>query len=213
MPENLLQFILTAFVMLIVVVNPVAVAPVFVSLTEGMENKERSSVLFRSLIISFLVLLFFLLIGRTFLAYLGVNMYAFTISGGILLFGIAYGMLFGSNKKDSKSAKKAGNTGEDVAIFPMAIPMLAGPSTILSVLVLGAQAEGNVVLQVSILLTIVAVYIISWAILAASGKLMRLMGESKVNVITRVLGIILTALAVQFVLNGITTYYQTLIAS
>jgi multiple antibiotic resistance protein len=211
MNENLLQFVLTSFVMLIVVVNPIAVAPIFVSLTEGMETKQKNSVLVRSLIISFCVLMFFLLIGRTFLAYLGVNMYAFTISGGILLFGIAYNMLFGSNKKGSKSARKAVSTDEDVAIFPMAIPMLAGPCTILTALVLGAQAEGKYVLLISIILTILTVYIISWIVLFTSGKLMKLLGESKVNVITRVLGIILTALAVQFVLKGITTYYQTLV--
>ncbi|HYG38307.1 MAG TPA: MarC family protein, partial [Cytophagales bacterium] len=120
MDEKLIPFILTAFVTLIVVINPIAVSPVFVSVTKGMTREERRSVLNRAIFSSIMIAIFFLIAGRAFLSYLGVSMFAFTISGGILLFIIAYPMLFGQ-KKATPSAKdeKVVTSDEDVAFFPM----------------------------------------------------------------------------------------------
>lgn len=212
MDQDLLQFTLTAFVMLIVVINPVAVAPVFVSVTSGMEQAERRSVLNRALLIAFGVAAFFLLAGRVMLSYLGVSMHAFAVSGGVLLFLIALPMLFGQRSSAQAPRAAERNTAdEDVAIFPMAIPMLAGPGTIATVLVLATQA-GNDVPRVGLLLaTLGCIYLISWPVLHASDRLIARMGEGKVSIVTRVLGIILAALAVQYVLNGITGYYDWLV--
>ncbi len=215
MDETLLRFTITAFVMLIVVINPVAVAPVFVGVTRGMGSAQRRSVLNRAVLIAFCVAVFFLVAGRMLLAYLGVTMHAFAVSGGILLFLIALPMLFGQR---SSLQSPAGATpsdeqpggGEDVAIFPMAIPMLAGPGTIATVLVLATQAGRDMRRLLLLAVVLACIYAISWPILHASDRLITRIGEGKVGIITRVLGIILAALAVQYVFNGITGYYDWL---
>jgi multiple antibiotic resistance protein len=212
MDQSLLQFTITAFVMLIVVINPVAVAPIFASVTNGMGVTERRAVLNRALLIAFSVALFFLLAGRVLLSYLGVTMHAFAVSGGVLLFLLALPMLFGQRSSlQSPEGTEHSADGEDVAIFPMAIPMLAGPGTIATVLVLATQAGGDVRRLVALAVTLGCIYLISWPVLHTSDRLIARMGESKVGIITRVLGIILAALAVQYVFNGITGYYDSLV--
>lgn len=211
MDGSLLRFTVTAFVMLIVVINPVAVAPVFVGVTRGMPSAERRSVLNRAVLVAFCVALFFLVAGRIMLAYLGVTMHAFAVSGGILLFLIALPMLFGQRSSpQAPAASEPPPAGEDVAIFPMAIPMLAGPGTIATVLVLATQAGRDVRRLLILALVLASIYVIAWPILHASDRLIRRIGEGKVGIITRVLGIILAALAVQYVFNGITGYYDWL---
>lgn len=213
MDQNLLQFMITGFVMLIVVINPVAVAPVFVAVTNGMGAAERRAVLSRVLFIAFGVALFFLLAGRAMLSYLGVTMHAFAVSGGVLLFLLALPMLFGQRSSlQSPGGGEQRAADEDVAIFPMAIPMLAGPGTIATVLVLATQAGGDVVRLGVLAVTLGCIYLISWPILHASDRLIARLGQGKVGIITRVLGIILAALAVQFVFNGITGYYDSLVS-
>jgi multiple antibiotic resistance protein len=213
MDQNLSQFIITAFVMLIVVVNPVAVAPVFVSLTSGMRLTERRRILNRSLVIAFSVTLFFLFAGRSLLSYLGVTTHAFAVSGGMLLFLLALPTLFGERSSIQSPEKgDSSNSGEDVAVFPMALPLLAGPGTLATVLVLATQA-GSDMLRIGLLAIVLGItYLISWPILFASDRLITLLGESKVSILTRVLGIILAALAVQYVFNGITGYYDALVS-
>ncbi|WP_039727855.1 MarC family protein [Leptolyngbya iicbica] len=213
MDQSLSQFIITAFVMLIVVVNPVAVAPVFVSLTTGMRLTERRRLLNRSLIIAFSVTLFFLFAGRLLLSYLGVTTHAFAVSGGMLLFLLALPTLFGERSSIQSPEKgDASNTGEDVAVFPLALPLLAGPGTLATVLVLATQAGSDMV-RIGLLAIVLGVtYLASWPILYASDRLITLLGESKVSILTRVLGIILAALAVQYVFNGITGYYDALVS-
>jgi multiple antibiotic resistance protein len=212
MDEPLLRFTITAFVMLIVVINPVAVAPVFVGVTRGIGSAERRAVLNRAVLVAFCVALFFLVAGRMMLSYLGVTMHAFAVSGGILLFLIALPMLFGqrSSLQSASGAEHPGG-GEDVAIFPMAIPMLAGPGTIATVLVLATQAGRDVRRLLILAVVLACIYVISWPILHASDRLITRTGEGKVAIITRVLGIILAALAVQYVFNGITGYYDWLV--
>ena len=213
MDGSLLQFTSMAFVSLMVVINPVAVAPIFVALTNGMSPQERTTVLNRALVIAFGVATFFLLAGRLMLSYLGVSMYAFAVSGGVLLFLIAQPMLFGQKAATlaAPDESKKEQSGEDVAIFPLAIPMLAGPGTIATVLVLATHAAGSFERTIALVLTLISIYLISWPILHASDRLIAKIGDAKVGIITRVLGIVLAALAVQYVFNGITGYYDSLI--
>ena len=212
MDNNLVQFGLTAFVMLIVVINPLAVAPVFIAVTSGMELLERRSVLTRAVIASFCVALFFLFAGRLFLSYLGVTVHAFAISGGILLFTLAFPMLFGQ-----RSALRAAEPGEstqareDVAIFPLTIPQLAGPGTIATILVLATQAQGDLQSVGVLVVILVGIYLIAWPTLYAAERIVTRLGESKVQVLTRMLGLVLAALAVQYVLNGIAGFYDSLL--
>jgi multiple antibiotic resistance protein len=212
MSEDRLQFGLKAFVTLIVVVDPLGVAPSFVALTSELGSIEKRKTLGRALVIAFGVTLFFLVGGRWLFSYLGVTVHAFAISGGILLFVASWPMLFGHRpglqapERDEQSA-----IGEDIAIFPLAIPLLSGPGTITTVLLLANQAVRDISRMGMLAVIIGVVYLISWCILYAGERIMTRFGEGKVRIITRVLGIVLAALAVQYVLNGLTGYYDSLV--
>lgn len=213
MNEGLLQFGLTAFVTLLVVVDPFGVVPLFAGLTQGMTAAERRKVVTRAVVVALGVTVFFLLAGRAVLSHLGVTVHAFGISGGILLFATALPMLFGQRPGlQAPERDEQSTAGEDIAIFPMAIPLLSGPGTIATVLLLSTQAGGGASSMLVLAAAVVLVYLISLAVLHAGDRLMSRVGEGKVHILTRVMGIILAALAVQYVLDGITGYYTSLVA-
>lgn len=212
MDSDILNFALKALVTLFVVVDPLGVTPSFVALTRELGRTEKRKTLARALMIAFAVTLFFLFGGRGLLSYLGVTVYAFAISGGILLFIASLPMLFGQRTGlQAPEHNEPGMIGEDIAIFPLAIPLLSGPGTITTVLLLTNEPTPNWP-RMAILAGIIAVvYVIAWCVLYAGERVMVRLGESKVRIITRVLGIVLAALAVQYVLNGLSGYYATLI--
>ena len=212
MGEDLLQFSLKAFVTLIVVVDPLGVAPSFVALTSKLGSAAKQKTLRRALLIAFGVTLFFLVAGRWLLSYLGVTVHAFAISGGILLFVVSWPMLFGHRPGlQAPERDERGTVGEDIAIFPLAIPLLSGPGTITTVLLLANQAGSEIPRLGMVAAIIAVVFLISWCVLYAGERIMARFGEGKVRIITRVLGIVLAALAVQYVLNGLTGYYHSLV--
>ena len=211
MDQGLVQFGLTAFVTLLVVVDPPGVVPVFVALTEGADAAERRATGRRAIVVALLVALFFLVAGRSLLSYLGVTIHAFSISGGVLLFATALPMLFGH--RGGLQAPERGEqptAGEDIAIFPLAIPLLSGPGAIASILLLTSQANGDLRRLAALGVAVILVYGVTLVMLRAGGSLMARIGEGKVHIVTRVMGIILAALAVQFILNGVTAYYDSL---
>ena len=142
MDDSLLKFALTAFTTLLVVVDPFGVLPIFISLAKGRPEPERAGIVNRAVVLGFAISLFFLIAGNGALSYLGITVHAFSISGGILLFATAMPMLFG--QRPALQSSEDGESGpEDIAIFPLAIPLLAGPGTITTILLLAAQAHGN----------------------------------------------------------------------
>lgn len=212
MDGDILKFALRALVTLFVVVDPLGVTPSFVALTRELGTIQKRKTLARALIIAFGVTLFFLLGGRWLLSYLGVTVYAFAISGGILLFIASLPMLFGQRTGlQAPEHNTPGAVGEDIAIFPLAIPLLSGPGTITTVLLLTNEAAPNLPRMAILAVIIAVVYLTAWCVLYAGERLMARLGESKVRILTRVLGIVLAALAVQYVLNGVSGYYDTLI--
>ena len=165
----------------------------------------------RAVIVALVVTLVFLVAGRSLLSYLGVTIHAFAISGGVLLFATALTMLFGH--RGGLQAPERGEkptAGEDIAIFPLAIPLLSGPGAIATILLLTSQANGDIRRLVTLGLAVILVYGVTLITLRLGGSLMARIGEGKVHIVTRVMGIILAALAVQFILNGITAYYDSL---
>ena len=211
MDEGLVRFGLTAFVTLLVVVDPPGVVPIFVALTEGADVPKRRATVKRAVIVALLVALFFLVAGRSLLSYLGVTIHAFAISGGVLLFATALPMLFGHRGGlQAPEREERPTAGEDIAIFPLAIPLLSGPGAIATILLLTSQASGDIRRLVALGLAVVLVYGVTFITLRLGGSLMARIGEGKVHIVTRVMGIILAALAVQFILNGITAYYDSL---
>ena len=212
MDQEIFRFGFAAFVTLLVVVDPPGVVPIFVALTEN-EPARRHAILNRAVLIALGVALFFLIAGRTVLSYLGVTVHAFSISGGILLFVAAMPMLFGQRGGlQAPQSKERGSVGEDISVFPLAMPLLSGPGTIATILLLTSQAGNDMRKLTAIGLAITIVFLVSYISLYLGSRLMRLLGEGGVHIATRVMGIVLAALAVQYVLNGILGYSRILAA-
>lgn len=209
--DTLVQFGLTSFVTLVVVVDPFGVAPIFAVMTRGLTPDERKSILTRAVSVAFGVALFFMIAGRAVLSYLGVSVNAFSISGGILLFVTALPMLFGERPGlQAPVPEESRTTGESIAIFPLAIPLLSGPGAIASILLLTSRPDMDILRFVVLALATAMVYLVVMVTLSASERIVTRLGQGRVHIITRVLGILLAALAVQFVLNGIAGYYKSL---
>ena len=197
---------------LLLVVDPPGVVPTFVALTKGMQPSRRRAILTRAVVIAFGVALFFLLAGRAVLSYLGVTVQAFSISGGILLFVAALPMLFGQRGGlQAPEAKESGSVGEDISVFPLAIPLLSGPGAIATILLMTSQTTGDPRKLVAAIVAIALVFVVAFVSLYLGARMIALVGEGGVHIATRVMGIILAALAVQYVLNGMTGYYHLLI--
>ena len=211
MDQDLLRFSLAAFITLLVVVDPPGVVPIYVALTKDEEPRRRRAILIRAVLIALGVALFFLVAGPLVLSYLGVTVHAFSISGGILLFVAAMPMLFGQRGGlQAPEPKEKGSVGQDISVFPLAMPLLSGPGTIATILLLTAQANGSMARLIAVGTAIAIVFLVSFISLWLGSRLIRLLGEGGVHIATRVMGIVLAALAIQYVLNGVTGYYRLL---
>lgn len=212
MDQEILKFGLAAFVTLLVIVDPPGVVPIFVALTTDELPSRRRAILLRAVLVAFGVSLFFLIAGRAVLSYLGVTVHAFAISGGILLFAAAMPMLFGHRGGlQAPEPKEQRAVGEDISVFPLAIPLLSGPGVIATILLLTSQAGGNIPQLASIALALALVFLVAFILLYLGARLIGLVGQGGVHIATRVMGIVLAALAVQYVLNGISGYYKLLV--
>lgn len=201
----MIELFISAFVTLFVVIDPPGCAPVFYGLTTGATPLQRRRMAIRAVVIATLILIGFALIGEDLLRTLGISLDAFRIAGGIMLFAIAMEMVFEKRtQRREDRAQKIRDTPEieDVSIFPMAMPMIAGPGSIATVMLLTAGAHGAQQSAV-VLVALAANLAIMLAALLAIGPIMRLFGSQVEAVITRLLGVILAALAVQFVLDGL----------
>ena len=201
----MIELFVSAFITFFVVIDPPGCAPIFASLTQGTSAAHRRAMAVRSVLIASAILIFFGLLGEDLLRALGVSLHAFKIAGGIMLFLIALEMVFEKRQeRRSNRAEEVMKDGEaeDISVFPMGIPMIAGPGSIASLMLLMARNEGMTA-TLAVLGALVAVLLLTLAALLAAGPLMRLVGPKIEGMVTRLLGVILAALAVQFVLDGI----------
>lgn len=194
---------LQAFLTLFVVIDPVGLVPVFVALVGDRSVAAQRSTARRAILISAVLLAAFALIGGPLLAYLGISLAALQVAGGILLFRIAVDMVFAQYRRETTEEEVESQTREDVSVFPLAIPLIAGPGALASILVLTSEAHGDPVDMGLILAMAGLVLLVAWGLLRVSGRVATLLGRTGVNVITRILGVILAALAVQLVANGL----------
>ncbi|HYC56257.1 MAG TPA: MarC family protein [Candidatus Binatia bacterium] len=209
---DLAHFALTSFVTLLVVIDPFGAVPIITSLLEGLSVEERRGTLRRAVGFAFGIALFFLVAGRALLGHLGVSVHAFGISGGILLFAVAMPMLFGHRPGlQAPEAQEQPGRGEDLAIFPLAIPLLSGPGTIATVLLLTADADGDLWRLLIIASNVAVIFAITFAVLVVGERFLHRVGTGKAHMMTRVMGIVLAALAVQYVLDGVAGYYRSLV--
>ena len=206
-----MELFVSAFVTFLVVIDPPGCAPIYASLTQGAAPAERRAMAIRAVVVAALILLTFALFGEQLLRALGISLDSFRIAGGIMLFLIALEMVFEKRtQRREERAKEVLETPEveDVSIFPMAIPMIAGPGSIASTMLLMARSEG--IAQTFVVLGALGVILlITLAALLAAGPLMTLIGHKVETVVTRLLGVLLAALAAQFVIDGIRASFPT----
>lgn len=199
------EFLVSAFVTLLVVVDPAGMAPPFLALTQGYPRPARRRVGLRGCLIAFAILAGTALIGGWLLAQLGISLPAFRIAGGLLLFAIAFEMLFSLRKeRDSKDAEQAIEEHmRNIAAFPLAIPLMAGPGAITATVLLAGRADGHPATLAALIAVIAVVIAICMLVFLFADRIERLLGVTGNVVLSRLLGVILAALAVQFVIDGV----------
>ncbi|ARR53939.1 MarC family protein [Rhizorhabdus wittichii] len=210
----MIALFLSAFVTLFVVIDPPGCAPIFAGLTRDAPAGQRRSMAIRSTLIATVLLFLFALVGEKLLDTLGISLDAFRIAGGIMLFLIALEMVFekrterreGRADEISRKAAEERRPIEDISVFPMAIPMIAGPGSIATVMLLVSRSNG-IEQTILVLGALLAVLALTMAALLAAGPIMRVLGPKLEAMITRVLGVLLAALAAQFVIDGISAAF------
>ena len=201
----MLELFLSAFVTLFVVIDPPGCAPIYAGLTSEATRAQARSMAIRATFIATIILLIFALFGEQLLAGLHIELDSFRIAGGIMLFLIALDMVFEkrTERREARAEKiKATPEIEDVSVFPMAMPMIAGPGSIATIMLLMARSEGTPETLV-VLGALAAVLLLTLLALVAAGPLMKLLGKRSEAVITRLLGVLLAALAAQYVIDGL----------
>ncbi len=200
----MLDLFLSAFITLFVVIDPPGCAPIYAGLVKGAPNRIAVSMAARASLIAGLILVVFALFGEDLLGALHIELNSFRIAGGIMLFVIAMDMVFEkrTQRREDRAEKVREDHVEDVSVFPMAMPMIAGPGSIATIMLLTARAHGTPETLV-VLAALGAVLVLTFLALAAAGPLMKLMGTRVEAVITRLLGVLLAALAAQYVIDGV----------
>lgn len=201
----MIELFSSAFLTLLVIIDPPGCAPIFASLTSGTDAKHRRAMAIRSCLVAWCILLFFALLGEALLSHMGISLSAFRLAGGIMLFMIALDMVFErrTERREERAEEIKGTPeAEDISVFPMAIPMIAGPGSIATVMLLNARADG-IAESITVLGAMTVVILLTLIALLAAGPLMRFIGPKLEAMITRILGVILAALATQFVLDGL----------
>ena len=205
-----LEFGLKALLTLFVVIDPAGLVPVFVSLAGGRSAGIQATIARRAVLIAGAVLVVFSVIGGPVLAYLGISVAALRVAGGILLFRIAVDMVFAQFRRETTEEEAEARAKEDISVFPLAIPLIAGPGALASILILTSEARGEPTAFALVLVAAAIVLIVAYVFLRASARLARLLGQTGINVVTRVLGLLLAALAVQYVADGVVELKLTL---
>ena len=197
----MLEVFIQAFVLYFVVIDPIGNTPIFLSITKSQNGKEKFQSAIEGVLVACTVLIFFSIIGQFILSYLNVSLESFRIAGGIILFLIAIEMLF--NKRQERKKQILDQSKDKISIFPLAIPILAGPAAITSVIVIGTKHQGNFLLQSVNLLGLVSVMIITLFFFLLLAKSDKFLNKNITNIISRVIAIILAALSIQYIIDAL----------
>lgn len=197
-----------AFLTLFVVIDPVGLAPLYLALVSDRTEIEQTQIARRAVAVSAVILLVFGLTGAYVLHNLGISLQAFQIAAGVLLFKIALDMIFVHQERETKAEVEEAEAKQDVSVFPLAIPLIAGPGSLASILVLSRESA-NYYLGLGVVLAAAAVVLLlCYLFLLLSRPLAKVLGQIGINVVTRVLGVLLAALAVQYMLDGLLSLLQ-----
>ena len=195
------SFLITSFVTLFVVIDPLGLVPLFIALTRGMAPDHRRAVGLRACVIAALLLTLFGLFGQKLLDFVGISMPAFRIAGGILLFLTALDMLF--ERRTQRREGQMPDADHDPSVFPLAMPLIAGPGALAAMILLVGQSGPGLQGKAVVLGLMLAVIALIHVLFLAAGRIERALGRTGTMVITRLLGMLLAALSVQFVIDGI----------
>jgi multiple antibiotic resistance protein len=197
----MLELYIQSFIVYFVVVDPLGNGPIFLSLTQSQTTKEKIQTSIEAILIATVILIAFSFIGKFILGYLSISLASFRIAGGLILFIIALEMLF--NKRQQRKEQIVNDAKEKVSIFPLAIPILSGPAAITSVIVIMSEFGDNFIKQfvsIASLVSVMTITLIFFVIISKSGEFLN---KKFINVFSRVIAIILAALSVQYIIDGI----------
>jgi len=200
---SLVSQIVTIFLAVFIVVDPFGIVPVFISLTHGLTPARRHATILKALLVAFGVLCLFIFTGSAILRFLGILPGSFFISGGILMFIISIDLLLGRPGRTKTTGREAGEEREDVSIFPLAIPMLAGPGAITTVLLYVSEDTLPTFIPFVLAGSVALALGLAGITMLLSSFFLRVLGRTGVSVIERIMGIVLTGLSVQFVYDGL----------
>jgi multiple antibiotic resistance protein len=202
----MIETAVVAFATFFATISPLDISAIFAALTVGATAKHRRTMAVRATLIATVILVVFALAGKMLLATIGISLAALRTAGGILLLLIAIEMVFartsgGTSATDEEKLEAASR--QDISVFPLATPLIAGPGAMGAAILLMANAEGDLLRQLVVVASLLAVLVVTAIALLVAGKIQRLLGVTGMHVITRVMGILLSALAVQFIFDGI----------
>ena len=197
----MLEIFIQSFVLYFVVIDPLGNTPIFMTVTQQQNIKEKNKTAIESVLIATIILVLFSVIGNFLLSYLNISLAAFRIAGGMILFIIALEMLF--NKRQQRKEKNIENISDKVAIFPLAIPLLSGPAAITSVIVIVSNYGDNFLYQLMGVTSLISVMTITLILFLIVSKSEQFINKKVTNVFSRVIAIILAGLSVQYIIDGI----------
>ena len=194
--------LIAAFTTLFIIIDPFGLAPIFLALTNGMTAAQRRAIAIRACLIGAALMLAFLFLGEALLGFIGISMPAFRIAGGVLLFLTALEMLFQKRQARREDNATEVETHDDPSVFPLAMPLIVGPGAITTIILLAGQVEGaaDLAAVAGVMLTVLASVFVAFLL---APYLEKLLGKTGINILTRLLGMLLAALAVQFILDGV----------
>lgn len=201
--------ILAVFITFFAVIDPIGTIPVFIAVTDQYDAKTKRRVALLATIVSAGVLLFFVVMGELILNALAIPLPAFQISGGIVLFLFALTMIFGDSKPDEE-IKLLENSHRETAIFPLAVPSIASPGAMLAAVLLTKNAVYSIWEQVQTALVMLSVLLLAYILMLLAGVITKVIGSSGASVVSRVMGLILSSIAITNILAGFTDYYNVL---
>ncbi len=202
----------SSFTALFAIVDPFALIPVFLSMTDRFTPDERKTVCLKSSLVATGILLAFAIAGERIFNLFGISIPAFQIAGGILLLRFGIAELSADRERLKREEESESYERQDISIFPLATPLLAGPGSISTVVIRASQSKGWLE-EVILIVSVISVFVVTYFLLRSAPYLYRILRRTGLNLLTRIMGIILTAIAVQYIINGLTTVWNSLQAS